>query len=93
MYFRLSSIKQYQMFKISLLILIAGAFGNVIDRIYYHYVIDFIYFKLINFPVFNVADIFVTVSIIIIIFLLFFYYKQEDLDYIQSIIFKKNGRV
>ena len=43
-------------------------------------VVDFFYFKLIDFPVFNVADIYVTVGTFILAFLLLFYYKEEDLD-------------
>ena len=42
------------------------------------YVSDFIYFKIINFPVFNVADCYVTVSVIIFIILILFVYKNED---------------
>ena len=38
----------------------------------------FIYFKIINFPVFNVADCYVTVSVIIFIILILFVYKNED---------------
>ena len=53
--------------------LIGGAAGNLIDRVYFHFVRDFIYFRLIDFPVFNVADICVTVSaVIFIIYVLFF---------------------
>ena len=40
----------------------AGALGNFIDRVFRNYVVDFFYFKLIDFPVFNVADIYVTVA-------------------------------
>ena len=58
----------------------AGAYGNFIDRLRLGYVIDFFYFKLIDFPVFNVADIYVTVSTIVFCLLLFFYYKEEDLE-------------
>ena len=58
----------------------AGAVGNMIDRVFRKYVVDFIYFSLINFPVFNVADIYVTVSTIVFCLLLFFYYKEEDLE-------------
>ena len=36
----------------------AGAFGNLIDRVFRGYVVDFFYFKWIDFPVFNVADIY-----------------------------------
>ncbi|MBP3233302.1 MAG: signal peptidase II [Eubacterium sp.] len=59
-----------------------GAIGNMIDRIRLHYVIDFIYFKIIKFPVFNFADICVTVSIFITLFLFIFKYEGEDLDII-----------
>ena len=58
----------------------AGAYGNFIDRLRLGYVIDFFYFNLIDFPVFNVADIYVTVSTIVFCLLLFFYYKEEDLE-------------
>ena len=56
----------------------AGAIGNMIDRVAHQYVIDFFYFKLINFPIFNVADIYVTVAAFLLIVLGFFYYKDED---------------
>ena len=44
--------------------LIGGIIGNLIDRIIYGYVIDFLSFKIINynFPIFNVADIFITLG-------------------------------
>lgn len=56
----------------------AGAIGNFIDRIAQDYVIDFFYFCLIDFPIFNVADIYVTVAAFLLIVLVFFYYKDED---------------
>ncbi len=59
----------------------AGALGNFIDRLYLEYVIDFLYFKLINFPIFNVADCYITVSCFVFMFLMFFFYKEEDLDF------------
>ena len=43
-----------------LTVLTAGAVGNFYDRFLNHYVVDFIYVSLINFPVFNVADIYGT---------------------------------
>ena len=58
----------------------AGAIGNFIDRVSLNYVVDFLYFKLINFPIFNVADIYVTCSAFVIIVLGIFYYKDEDID-------------
>lgn len=72
--------------------LVAGAIGNYIDRIMNHYVVDFIYVSLINFPVFNVADCYVTVSVILLFVLIMFYYKDEDLEELkQHLRFKKNG--
>jgi len=59
---------------------IAGAIGNFIDRLRFSYVVDFFYFELINFPIFNVADIYVTCSVFAFIILFIFYYKEEDID-------------
>lgn len=60
--------------------IIAGAWGNCIDRIRLSYVVDFLYFKLIDFPIFNVADIYVTMSTFAMAFLICFYYKEEDFE-------------
>ncbi len=70
----------------------AGAVGNGIDRLFYHYVIDFIYFKLIDFPIFNVADIYVTVSVFSLIILSFFYYKEADFEVIFPPKKKASGK-
>lgn len=58
----------------------AGAIGNMIDRIRLKYVVDFLYFELIDFPVFNIADCYITVSMILMLILIIFYYKDEDFD-------------
>lgn len=60
--------------------IVAGAIGNIIDRIRNGFVVDFIYFSLIDFPVFNVADIFVTCSAIVLIVLFLFVYKEDDIN-------------
>ncbi|MGO4947673.1 signal peptidase II [Blautia sp. Sow4_E7] len=59
-------------------VVFSGAMGNFIDRVFRGYVVDFIYFSLINFPTFNVADIYVTCGIAALVFLMFFRYKEED---------------
>ncbi len=69
------------------LLLIAGAIGNMIDRVKQGYVVDFFYFTPINFPRFNVADVYVTCSIILLIIAMFFVYKDEELDFLTK--FKK----
>lgn len=61
--------------RISFAMLIGGAVGNLIDRIRWGYVVDFISVKLINkydFPVFNIADICVVLSTLFIIYLVLF---------------------
>lgn len=81
-------IKRYRWAKYVLIILISGALGNLIDRISLGYVIDFLHFELIDFPVFNVADVYVVVSMIAAILLLMFVYSNEELDDILKISFK-----
>ena len=58
-------------------VLAAGTIGNLIDRILYGYVIDFLCIRFISFPVFNAADIFITVSIILLFLFLLFVYKED----------------
>lgn len=77
-YYRLSDEKKFIPLKIALTVLAAGALGNAIDRITKGIVVDFFEFKFINFPVFNVADIYVVLSVIIIFILILFVYKEED---------------
>ena len=57
----------------------AGAAGNMIDRVRQGFVVDFLYFKLIDFPIFNVADCYVTLSALGLVLLIIFYYKDEDM--------------
>ena len=63
--------------------LAAGAAGNFIDRLLRGYVVDFFYFSLIDFPIFNVADIYVTVATACLVILLLFVYKEEDLSFLS----------
>lgn len=75
---RFPKTKRYQPLHILLTFISAGAVGNLIDRIQLGYVRDFIYFSIIDFPVFNVADIYVTVSTALLVILVLFYYREED---------------
>lgn len=65
--------------------LIGGIVGNLIDRLVRHYVVDFLSFKFFsyNFPIFNVADCFIVISIILLLFKIYFLDKKKkvvDLD-------------
>lgn len=75
--------KKYNYLSMVIIILVSGAVGNLIDRCFRKYVVDFFYFKLIDFPVFNVADIYVTVAAIMLILLIMFYYKEDDFKFIS----------
>ena len=69
--------------------LFVGAVGNLIDRVWHHYVVDFIYFSLINFPVFNVADIYVTCGVICLFILILFVYSDQQFDEILHAVYHK----
>ena len=75
--------KKYRKIHMALSLILAGAMGNTIDRWRNGYVVDFIYFKLIDFPVFNVADIYITVTTIWLAVLILFFYKEEDFAFLQ----------
>ncbi len=78
--FRIPQKRRYRPLNMLCVTLMAGAIGNFIDRARQGYVVDFLYFKLIDFPIFNVADCYVTFSAALLIVLLLFYYKEEDLE-------------
>ena len=81
--FKTPDAKKYRILHLLLSLIAAGAIGNMIDRVRFDYVVDFIYFVLINFPIFNVADIYVTISTIALVILLLFVYKENDLNFIS----------
>ena len=64
---------------ISLILVIVVGFRNLIDRIFRGHVIDFININLFNFPVFNMADIYITVGAIILLIVIIkqFFIKNE----------------
>lgn len=80
LYLRSSMEKKYRWTRLVMILLASGAIGNLIDRLRLDYVVDFLYFELINFPVFNVADIYVSCGTVLLILLGLFYYKEEDFE-------------
>lgn len=79
-FYKLPDNHKFWLLRFGLVLLAAGALGNFIDRIINHYVIDFIYFSLINFPVFNLADCFVCISAGLILYCILFKYKDDDFE-------------
>ena len=82
-YNRLPVGRRYTLMRVVAVLLAAGALGNLIDRMRYSYVVDFLYFKLIDFPVFNVADCYVTVGAVLLAVLILFVYKEEELGFLS----------
>src|SRR5574344_1494240 len=62
---------------IALAMIISGALGNFYDRLINVYVVDFIEFSFINFPVFNIADIFVTLGCALMIIYIIFIHDYK----------------
>ena len=75
---RIPAERKFRFLDVICILFFSGAIGNFIDRIMRNYVVDFFYFKLIDFPIFNVADVYVTVAAFAMILLGLFYYKEED---------------
>lgn len=77
---RIPAERRFVWLNIIAVLFFSGAIGNFIDRLVQNYVVDFFYFILIDFPIFNVADIYVTVAAFLLIILGLFYYKEEDFE-------------
>ena len=54
----------------SLILILSGAIGNLIDRVFRGYVVDFLSFTLLRkeMPIFNVADMFITIGVFLLIY-------------------------
>lgn len=77
-YHRIPATKRMLPLNIGLMFLFSGAVGNWIDRVTYGYVQDFLYFELIDFPIFNVADCYIVCSSIFLALLFIFYFRDEN---------------
>lgn len=81
LFFHMPTGTKYRPLAASYILFMAGALGNCIDRGAHGYVVDFFYFRLIDFPIFNVADVYMVVTAILFLFLFLFYYKDEELTW------------
>lgn len=85
--FRLPGKRKFVKVHLLLSVVIAGGVGNMIDRFRFDYVVDFISFVLINYPIFNVADIYIVVATIGLFILFMFVFREQDLEFLS---FKQN---
>lgn len=80
---RLPAMRRYILLVINLAVLTGGAVGNLWDRVSRGSVVDFLSLIPISFPVFNVADIFVTASAFGFVLLFCFYYKEDEFTFLH----------
>lgn len=71
-------IFQTKMGQWSVILIAAGAIGNAIDRVIYGFVVDLFDFRLINFPVFNIADIFICIGGVLFVIYVMFQHKDAE---------------
>lgn len=83
-YYKIPAYSRYFPMQAVVILLLSGAVGNMIDRIARRYVVDFLYFSLIDFPIFNVADCYVVIGVILAVLFLFFYYQEEDFQFLEK---------
>ena len=81
--FRMPLQKKYNIVHILISVVIAGGIGNIVDRFRFDYVVDFISFVLINYPIFNVADCYIVVAMIILFLLFVFAFNEKDLEFLS----------
>ncbi len=67
--FRKYTLNSLDLFAYSFIL--GGTVGNGIDRIYKGFVVDFINLNIINFPVFNIADMSINIGFIILLYKIF----------------------
>lgn len=82
-FFKLPQQKKFIIWQVFMCLICAGGIGNMIDRIRFDYVVDFIYFKVIDFPVFNVADIMITIGTVLFFIVVLFFVKEEELQFLR----------
>lgn len=76
-YKKLPAGREYRWVRCALVMVMSGAVGNLIDRIFRGYVIDFFEFTFVKWYVFNVADIYVVLGVLWLLFLMLFVIKDE----------------
>ena len=80
---RLPVGRKYDVLQVLLVCIVAGGIGNMIDRFFLGYVVDFFSFVLINYPIFNVADCYVVCATIGLFVMFLFVMKEDDMDFIS----------
>ncbi|MEK6190365.1 MAG: signal peptidase II [Carnobacterium alterfunditum] len=69
--------KQSRLFSTALALILAGSLGNFIDRIRFEYVIDMVRLEFIDFPIFNIADMSLSIGVFLMIIFVFIDERNE----------------
>lgn len=85
-YIKLLKLDKFKAERIAIIFLFGGAAGNLIDRVMYQFVVDFIYVKIIDFPTFNVADCYITCAVIFIIIRMIYCMIKKKESFIDVIL-------
>ena len=83
--------KEDYLSQLALAFLLGGALGNFFDRLHFGYVVDFIYFKYKTFewPVFNLADVFIDIGVFILLLSFVFEPSAEEKEKEKKNIIEK----
>lgn len=77
-YYLYTEGQHQKMLGVILSIVIAGTIGNFIDRVVHQYVIDMLRLEFINFPIFNIADSYLTVGVILLF--IYMFYEERNME-------------
>ncbi len=76
-----------RLYRLSLSLILGGAIGNLIDRVYKGSVTDFLDFYIFSydFPIFNLADTFVVVGTMLLAYYIFFIYEEKGKEKVDDV--------
>lgn len=77
-YLIIKNKNHYRLARIAYGFILGGAIGNFIDRVRLGYVVDMFRLSFIDFPIFNVADVALTLGVVLLIIVILFYKNSED---------------
>lgn len=82
-----SPLRRYKLFNVTCVLILSGAIGNLIDRMVYGYVVDFLHATFIDFPIFNFADCCVVIGAGLLFVFALFVMKEDDDTPLRTLFF------